>query len=159
MCRWSATHYWKALDKGYNFVSNLITIGGLHRKLCALKVARIPTVGISGVPLGSPRTKIHLDVAPVESCKVYYMGKGDGFPQVRVMVTLVSLESLVTCPSTKGAPESELTNLLVGWMHIQVSNWKLVTFFSPIPKSQHTPLPLLVLRAESMPRTLNNFVV
>jgi hypothetical protein len=38
------------------------------------------------------------------------------------VVSLVSLESLVACPSTKGALESELTNLLVGWMQIRVSN-------------------------------------
>jgi hypothetical protein len=28
----------------------------------------------------------------------------------------VNLESPMACPSTKGVPESELTNLLVGWM-------------------------------------------
>jgi hypothetical protein len=39
-------------------------IEGLHKKLCALKVAGIVVVGISGVPLGSPETKSHLDVAP-----------------------------------------------------------------------------------------------
>jgi hypothetical protein len=50
------------------------------------------------------------------------MGEGGGFPQVRAVVSLVSLKWLVACPSTKGAPESELTNLLVGWMQIRVSN-------------------------------------
>jgi hypothetical protein len=73
----------------------------------------------------------HLDVALVESCKVYYMGEGRGFPQVRAVVSLVSPKSPVACPSTKGGPESELTTLLVGWMQIRMSNWKLVTF--PIP--------------------------
>ncbi len=38
------------------------------------------------------------------------------------MVSLVSPESPMTCPSTKGAPENELTNLLVGLMQIRVSN-------------------------------------
>jgi hypothetical protein len=28
VCRWSATHRWKALKESYNFVSNLIPIGG-----------------------------------------------------------------------------------------------------------------------------------
>jgi hypothetical protein len=46
-------------------------------------------VGISGLPLGSPRTKSHLDVAPVERRKVYYKGEGGGFPQVQAMVNLV----------------------------------------------------------------------
>jgi hypothetical protein len=55
-------------------------IGGLHKKLCVLKVARVPIVGISGLPLGSPETKSHLDVALVESCRIYYMGEGGGFP-------------------------------------------------------------------------------
>jgi hypothetical protein len=80
VCRWSATQHWKDLDEGYNFALDLIAIGGLHRKLCAFKVARVPTVGISGLPLGSPEIKSHLDVAPVESYKVYYMGEGGGFP-------------------------------------------------------------------------------
>ncbi len=47
------------------------------------------------------------------------------------MVSLVSLESPVARPSTK---ENELTNLLVGWMQIRVSNQKLVTQPSPILK-------------------------
>ncbi len=44
------------------------------------------------------------------------MGEGGGFPQVRVVVSLVSLELPVACPNTKGALEFELTNLLVGLM-------------------------------------------
>jgi hypothetical protein len=43
----------------------------------------------------------------MESYKVYYMGEGGGFPRIRAMVSLVNLESLVVCPSTKGAPESD----------------------------------------------------
>ncbi len=50
------------------------------------------------------------------------MGEGGGFLRVRAMVSLVSPGLLVAYPSTKGALESELTNLLVGWMQIQVSN-------------------------------------
>jgi hypothetical protein len=42
------------------------------------------------------------------------MGEGGGFPRVRAMVSHVNLELPMACPSTKGAPESELTNLLVG---------------------------------------------
>jgi hypothetical protein len=43
---------WKALDKGYNIFSNLISIGGLHAKLCAPKAAEVPSVGISGSHFG-----------------------------------------------------------------------------------------------------------
>ncbi len=67
-------------------------IGGFHKKLCALKVARVPILGIFGLPLGSLGTKSHLDVAHVESYRVYYMGEGGGFPRVWAMMNLVSLE-------------------------------------------------------------------
>jgi len=46
------------------------------------------------------------------------MGEGGGFPQVWAMVSLVSPKSPVACPSTKGAHERELTNLLVGLMQV-----------------------------------------
>jgi hypothetical protein len=58
-------------------------------------------VGISGLPLGSPRTKCHLDVAPIERCREYYKGEGDGFPQVRAVVSLVS----PSCPWLVLAPK------------------------------------------------------
>jgi hypothetical protein len=85
-------------------------------------MTRVQIGTISGLLLGSLETKSHLDVAPMESCKVYYMKEGGGFPQVRAVVSLVSPESPVVCPNTKGALESELTNLLVGWMQIRVNN-------------------------------------
>jgi hypothetical protein len=69
-CRRRATYRWKALDEGYNFALNRVTIGGLHKKLCALKVVGFPADAISGLPLGSPGTKNHLDVAPVERRRV-----------------------------------------------------------------------------------------
>ncbi len=39
------------------------------------------------------------------------MGEGDGFPQIQPVVSLVSLELPMACPSTKGASKSVLTNL------------------------------------------------
>jgi hypothetical protein len=57
LCKWRATYRWKALDKGYNFALNLISIGGLHAKLWTLKVKKMLGVGISGLALGSPRKK------------------------------------------------------------------------------------------------------
>jgi hypothetical protein len=88
-CRQHATYRWKALDKGYNFSSDRIAIGGLQKKLCAFKVAGVPIVAISGLLLGSLGTKNHLDVAPVERRRVYYKGEGGGFPQIWAMVSLV----------------------------------------------------------------------
>jgi hypothetical protein len=46
-------------------------------------------MAISGLSFGSPETKTHLDVAPMERRKVYYKGEGGGFPQVRAVVNLV----------------------------------------------------------------------
>ncbi len=66
--------------------------------------------------------KNHFDVGAVERCRKYYMGEGGGFPRVRVVMSLVSLELPMPCLSTKGAPKNELTNLLVGLMQIRVSN-------------------------------------
>ncbi len=50
------------------------------------------------------------------------MGEGGGFPRVRTVMSLVSLELPVACPSTKGVLKCELTNLLVGLMQVRVSN-------------------------------------
>jgi hypothetical protein len=49
------------------------------------------------------------------------MGEGGGLTRVWAMVSLVSPELPVACPNTMGAPECELTNLLVGLMQVQVS--------------------------------------
>ncbi len=101
-CRWHATYRWKALNKGYyNFASDLISIGGLHTKLWGSKVVKVPTLAISGLPSGSPGTKSHLDVGLMERHRLYYKGEGGGFPQVRVMVNLVSL----SCPWLILAPK------------------------------------------------------
>jgi hypothetical protein len=80
------------------------------------KVLGVQTGTISGLPLGSLGTKGHLDVAPVEWHRVYYMGEGGGFPRVWVVVSQMSPELPVACSSTKGAPEWKLTSLLVGLM-------------------------------------------
>jgi hypothetical protein len=49
------------------------------------------------------------------------MREGDGFPRVRAVVNQMNPELFVVCPSTKGASENELINLLVGLMQVQVS--------------------------------------
>ncbi len=61
----------------------------------------------------SPRTKCHLDVGLVERHRVYYKGESGGFPQVRVVVSLVSLNLPVALPSTKVF--QLCTNQLVVW--------------------------------------------
>jgi hypothetical protein len=68
-----------------------------------------------GLQNGSPGTKSHLDGTFAEWCRIYYMGEGGGFPRVQAVVSLVS-------PELPVAPESVLTNLLVGLIQVRVSN-------------------------------------
>jgi hypothetical protein len=82
--RWHVRYRWKALNEGYNFASDLISIGGLHTKLWAPKVVEVLTFGISGLPLWSPGTKWHLSVGPMAKHIVYYKGEGGGFPKSRL---------------------------------------------------------------------------
>ncbi len=79
-------------------------------------------MAISGLLLGSFRTKNHSDVNVVAKHIEYYMGEGGGFPRIRVVVSLMSLELPMAYPSTKGVPKRVLTNLLVGLMQVRVSN-------------------------------------
>jgi hypothetical protein len=72
VCRWRGPYCWKALDEGYNLFLDFISIGGRHTKLWVPKVVEVLAMGISGLPLGSPGTKRHLDVRPVASHKIYY---------------------------------------------------------------------------------------
>ncbi len=72
------------------------------------------------------------------------------------MVSLVSPESPMACPSTKDGLEVEL----VSWFDASSSKLlKLVPLPSPIPELRHAPLPLLVLRAGSVPSNPHNSVV
>jgi hypothetical protein len=100
----SATWRWKALDESYNFASDCIAIRGLLAKLWGSKVPGVPFGAISGLPLGSPGKNSHLDVASMESCKVYYKGGRWWLPP-----SLGRDESCVSVlpvarRSTKGAP-------------------------------------------------------
>jgi hypothetical protein len=82
VCRYRATYHSKALNEGYNFALDLITIGGLHIELCDPKIARVLALKISRLPFGSLGTKCHLDVGLMEKHRVYYNKEGGGFPQV-----------------------------------------------------------------------------
>jgi len=93
----------KSFRRGLQLCLDLIVIKGLHTKLWGSKVTEVPTSTILGFSLGSPKTKSHLDVGLVERHIVYYKGEGGGFPQVRVVVNLVSLSLPVARPNTKNA--------------------------------------------------------
>jgi len=56
---------------------------------------------ISGFLLGSLGNKSYLDAGATEQRREYYMGEGDGFPWVWVVVSQVSPRLPVACPNTK----------------------------------------------------------
>ncbi len=76
----------------------------MHTKLWVRKIVKIPIVRISRLPLGSPGTKCHLDVGLVDRHKIYYKGKGGGFPQVRAVMSFVSPSLPMAHPGTKNVP-------------------------------------------------------
>jgi hypothetical protein len=53
---------------------------------------------------------------------VYYKGEGGGFPQVRVVVSLVSLCLLLTRPCTK-VIQLRTNQLVVWFVQVRVSDW------------------------------------
>jgi hypothetical protein len=130
----------KNFQRGLQLCLDLISIRGFHAKLWALKVTRIPTLGISGLPLGSPKTKWHLCASLVAKHRVYYKGEGGGFPQVQSMVSLVSLYLPMVRLCTK-VFQLRTNQLVVWFVHVRVNNWCLSLFLIPIPNFQHTPLP------------------
>jgi len=157
-CRWRAINYWKALDKSYNFALDLISIRGLHAKLWGPKVARVPTLVISGLPLGSPGTKNHLNVGPVERCRVYYKGEGGDSPQVRAMVSLVCpcCSWWVLTPKVLQLCTNHLVLVLCRSVWV---NEACQLFLVPF-RSSSTPLyHSKVLRAKERAPTLYSYVV
>ncbi len=62
---------------------------------------KVLTLTILRLPFGNPGTKCYLDVGLVKRHIVYYKGEGDDFPQVRAVVSLVSL----SCPWLVLAPK------------------------------------------------------
>ncbi len=86
----SSTRSWKALDESYKFDSNLVPIQDWSEKLWMHKVPGVQTGTVSGLHLGSPGKKSHLDVAFARSCREYYKGEGCDFPRVWAVVCHVS---------------------------------------------------------------------
>jgi hypothetical protein len=147
MWRWRATYNWKFFDEGYNFGSYFNR--SLHTKLWASKVAKVPILGISGLPFGCPKTKWHLGVGLMAKHREYYKGEGNGFPQVQAVVNFMSLCLLVPRPCCNYA----LTNLLFGLCR---SVWVidlLVTLFSPYAGARACPFtrPPWICKLRSAP--------
>ncbi len=85
------------------------------------KVPKVQTETVSRLHFGSPGKKCHSDASVMERHSEYYVGEGGGLPQVRAVVSQMSLGLPVACPSTKNAPKCELTNLLVGLMQVRAN--------------------------------------
>ncbi len=108
----------ESFNKGYNFALDLISIGNLHRELWAPKVVGVPSLGISGFPLG---TKCHLDVGLMEGKKYDIRGKVVASPKFGLWWVLW----VWVCPWLVLAPKvfKLCTNQLVVWfVQICVSN-------------------------------------
>jgi len=102
-CRWHATYHSKALDEGYNFVSDLILIERSVHKVMGPKFAGVPTLAILGLPLGSPGTKSHLDVGLMDRHIIYYKGEG-WLPPSPGCGESCDFELPMACLSTKSVP-------------------------------------------------------
>jgi hypothetical protein len=77
----------------------------LQSGVMAVQSSGSPIGTISGLHFGSPNKLCHSDVASATSRREYYKGEGDGFPQVRAVVSLV-------CPSARGESQHQR----VSWM-------------------------------------------
>jgi len=122
-CRWRATYRWKALDECYNFALDLISIGGLHAKLWALKVVGVLVVGISGLPLGSYGTKWHLGAGLVAKQDLYTIRrKVMASLQVRALVSLLS-PCLPMAHSYTKVLQLHINQLVVWFVQVCVSKW------------------------------------
>ncbi len=73
-------------------------------------------MAVSGLFLGSPETKNHSNVGPMGRHKKYYMREPGGFLGHRAVMSLVSPELPVACPSTKSAPKNYINQLVGGLM-------------------------------------------
>ncbi len=157
-CKQRATYHWKGSDEGYNFSLDLISIKSLHTKLRAPKLRESPTLAILGLTFGSPGTKSHLDVAPMESYRIYYKGEGGGFPQVRAVVSLVcwSCPWLVLAPKVLQLCISHPVLVLCRFVWIiEACQFFLVPF-----RNSSMPLyPSKVLRARERAPTFYSSVV
>jgi hypothetical protein len=112
---------------------------------------------------GSPNfgnfgTKCHLDVGLVERHIVYYKGEGGGFPEVRVMMSLVSL----SCPWLVLA--SKMFQLCTNHLVLVLCRFVWVVeacqFFLVSSRSSNMPLyPSKVLRTKECASTPYSFVV
>ncbi len=91
----SVTQHWKALDKNYNFGSELVPIRVQGEELWPPKSPGTPTRDNFGTPTWESREKEPFGCSFDGELQVYYMGEGGGFHRVRAVMSLV-------CKSARG---------------------------------------------------------
>jgi hypothetical protein len=79
----------KLLTRATTFLQTALRSGVCSQSYRAPKPRESQLAGFRDSHAGVPGEKSHLDVGPVERSRVYYKGEGDGFPQVRAVVSLV----------------------------------------------------------------------
>jgi hypothetical protein len=146
-CKWRATCHWKDLDERYNFNLYLILIGGLHKKLWTCKVARVPTLAISGLSLGSPGTKTIQMPLLRGGAEYTIWGKVMASPESGPwwVLWVRGCSWVVLTPKVF---QLVLANLLVGLVQVYVNEWNCLSLFLVPSRSSDTPFYLSkVLRA------------
>jgi hypothetical protein len=83
----------------YNFGLDLVAIRLYSPELWAPKVSGLQPGTTSGLQLGSPEKKSHLDVTSAERCRVHYMGEGEASPKSGPWWVLC-VKVPVACPNT-----------------------------------------------------------
>jgi hypothetical protein len=135
-CKWHVTYHWKTFNNAYEFSSDLISIEGLHKKLCAPKVTGVPILGISH--LGVPGQNVIWMLVSWVGIEYTIRGEGGGFPQVQAVVSLVNLNCscLVLAPKVF---QLCINQLVFGFVQVRVNSWCL-SFFLVTSPSSDTPL-------------------
>jgi hypothetical protein len=145
MCKWRAQNCWKALDEGYNFFLNLISIEGLYTKLWGPKVAKVLTLGI-------------WMWASWRGTKYTIRGKVVTSPKSGPWWVLW----IRVCPWLVLTPKVFklcINQLIVWFVDVYVSSWRLSFFLVPIPELQHAPLPPKFCELENVPLIFCSFVI
>ncbi len=76
-----------------------------EQRVIVLQSCGSPNRVVSGLFLGSPGTKNHLDVGAVGKHRENYMVEGSGIPRIRAVMSFMSPKLPVACLSTKGVLE------------------------------------------------------
>jgi len=145
---------WKAIDKGYNFSSCLTSIWGLHKKLWASKIMRVPISRISGLPSGESRDKMTFGCRPHGQTQRILQGGRWWFPPNSGRGE--SCESMFACGSSMHQKcfNYALTNLLFSLCRLGWIIDPLVICPKPHLRVPACPSTLEVLRARERTQLL-----